>query len=99
MISKEEVKHIASLARLNLTQEEMIKIEKELSSIISYIDQLKEVDISKAQPLTYVNIGRGKIREDKAEKFNVESIIKLVEAFSREEKGYLKVKPVFKDKK
>jgi len=41
MISKEEVKHIAKLARLGLTEKEVGKYQKELSSILDYIEKLK----------------------------------------------------------
>jgi len=43
-ISQDQVRHIAKLARLHLTDEEVSKFAGELSSIFSYIDQLNEVD-------------------------------------------------------
>lgn len=42
MISKEEVKHIAKLARLELTDEEINKMQKDLSEILGYFDLLKK---------------------------------------------------------
>lgn len=46
MITKEEVQHIAKLARLGLTENEIEKFRKELSSILDYVEKLKEVDVS-----------------------------------------------------
>ena len=46
MLSKEEIKHIANLARLELSEEEEEKYSKQLSSVLSYIDKLAELDIS-----------------------------------------------------
>ena len=46
MISKEEVKHIAKLARLGLTEKEREKMQKELSSILDYIEKLGDEDKS-----------------------------------------------------
>lgn len=43
MISKEEVKHIAKLARLELTEKEIEKMQKDLSSILDYFDLLKKI--------------------------------------------------------
>ncbi len=43
-LTKDEVRHIAKLARLNLSEEEVEKFTKELSSILDYVDQLQEVD-------------------------------------------------------
>ena len=41
MISKDEVRHIAKLARLELTESETAKMQKDLSSILDYFDLLK----------------------------------------------------------
>jgi len=46
MISKKEVKHIAGLGRLQLTEKEVIKMQKELSVILDYFNLLKELDPS-----------------------------------------------------
>jgi len=53
MISKEEVQHIAKLARLGLTEKEIKKFQKELSSILDYIEKLKEVDVSSIEPTSH----------------------------------------------
>ncbi|MGD0577148.1 MAG: Asp-tRNA(Asn)/Glu-tRNA(Gln) amidotransferase subunit GatC [Candidatus Staskawiczbacteria bacterium] len=42
MISKEEVQHIAKLARLELTEKETEKMQKDLSVILEYFDLLKK---------------------------------------------------------
>jgi len=42
MISKEEVQHIAKLARLELTETEVTKMQKDLSAILDYFDLLKK---------------------------------------------------------
>lgn len=47
MISKDEVKHIAKLARLELTEEEVEKMQKDLSSILDYFEMLKKPPQSK----------------------------------------------------
>ena len=42
MISKEEVEHIAKLARLDLTEAEVKKMQKDLSAILDYFNLLKK---------------------------------------------------------
>jgi aspartyl/glutamyl-tRNA(Asn/Gln) amidotransferase C subunit len=42
MISKEEVQNIAKLARLELTEKEIEKIQKDLSAILDYFNLLKK---------------------------------------------------------
>jgi aspartyl-tRNA(Asn)/glutamyl-tRNA(Gln) amidotransferase subunit C len=46
----EEVKHVARLARLRLSPEELETMRVELSHILGYIDMLKEVDVSDVPP-------------------------------------------------
>ena len=50
MISKDEVKHIAKLARLELTEKEIIKMQKDMSVILDYFDLLKKAPKVKEQP-------------------------------------------------
>jgi len=45
MLTIEEVKHIAHLARLNLSAAELKQYSVELSKVLSYVDQLRQVDI------------------------------------------------------
>lgn len=46
MISEEKVKHIANLAKLNVTEEEMNKYQKQLTDILTEIDKILKVDIA-----------------------------------------------------
>lgn len=51
-ISKKEVMHIARLARIELTEEEISKFEKELSEILTFVEELNEVDAKGVKPMT-----------------------------------------------
>jgi len=53
-LSREEIKHIANLARLELTPEELDKYGEQLSAVLSYIDQLQEVDVNGVEPTAQV---------------------------------------------
>lgn len=48
MISKEEVKHIAKLARLELTEKETEKMQKDMSAILDYFNLLKKAPKAEA---------------------------------------------------
>jgi len=52
-LSLEEVRRIASLARLRLSPEEERTFAVQLSAILSYVDQLKELDVSGIEPMTH----------------------------------------------
>jgi aspartyl-tRNA(Asn)/glutamyl-tRNA(Gln) amidotransferase subunit C len=47
MISKEQVKHVATLARLKIDDKEADQYSAELSKVLGYIDQLNEVAVVK----------------------------------------------------
>lgn len=96
MISKEEVKHIAKLARLGLTEPEIEKFQKELSSILDYIEKLKEVDIKNAEPTSHTLKIENVFREDVAKKLDIEKVKKLIKAFPERENTFLKVKSIFR---
>lgn len=68
MISKEQVKHIAKLARLSLTEQEIKKFQKELSDTLDYINILKELNVEKIKPTSQVTGLNNVYREDKAGK-------------------------------
>lgn len=53
-ISKEQVKHVAELSRLAITDEEAEKLTEELRGIINYAEQLNELDTSNVEPTTHV---------------------------------------------
>ena len=65
-ISKEEVKHVANLARLAISEEETEKLQKQLDSIITFAEQLNELDTENVEPTTHVLHMKNVLREDKA---------------------------------
>ena len=46
MITPAEIKHLANLARIKLTDDDMASLVTEFDSILGYIDQLKKADVS-----------------------------------------------------
>jgi aspartyl-tRNA(Asn)/glutamyl-tRNA(Gln) amidotransferase subunit C len=63
-ISKEQVEHVAHLARLNLTEEEKIQMTKDMEAIIEFADQINELDISDVEPTAHVIPINNVFRED-----------------------------------
>jgi len=97
MISKKDVKHIAKLARLGLSEKEMEKMEKELSSILEYFEKLKEVDVSKIEPTFHSVPIENVMREDEINAKRETQSAKLLYLAPETKDGYLKVKSIFKD--
>ncbi len=53
-ISKEEIEHIASLARLSLSEKEKELFGSQLSSILNYMEKLNELDTKDIEPTSHV---------------------------------------------
>jgi aspartyl-tRNA(Asn)/glutamyl-tRNA(Gln) amidotransferase subunit C len=54
MIDREQVLHIARLARLRLTEDEVERMSKELSGILGHVETLGELDLEDVDPTTHV---------------------------------------------
>ena len=63
-ISKNEVLHVAHLARLTLTVEELEKMTGQLDNILSYVDKLSELDTTNIAPTSHVFSVSNAFRED-----------------------------------
>lgn len=51
-LSREETAHVAWLARLALTDDELDRFAGQLSAVLSHIDKLREVDVTGVEPMT-----------------------------------------------
>ncbi len=54
-LSREDVLKLARLARLKLSEDEITKYQLELSSILSFVEQLKTIELSGYEPTNQVN--------------------------------------------
>ena len=64
-LSSKEVRHVAELARIGLSDEEVKKFEKQLSAILDFVGKLQEIDTSKIEPLSQTTGLRNVFREDR----------------------------------
>ena len=96
MISKEEVEKIAKLARLSLTSEEYLMMQKDLSSILDYINLLKKAKHQSNQKPHGSKSGEVKesLREDEAKSLSTETIEKLLKEVPDKKERYIKVKAI-----
>ncbi len=63
-ITKQEVEHVASLARLNLSEEELERMTGQLDTILSYVAKLDELDTDGVAPTTHAFSINNAFRED-----------------------------------
>ncbi|PAV28003.1 Asp-tRNA(Asn)/Glu-tRNA(Gln) amidotransferase GatCAB subunit C [Virgibacillus profundi] len=68
-ITKDQVKHVAHLARLAVTEEDVEKLTDDLSAIIGYAEQLNELDTENVEPTTHVLDLKNVMRKDEPKKW------------------------------
>ena len=54
MIDREQVLHVARLARLRLTEEEVERMADELSNILGHVERINELDLDGVAPTSHV---------------------------------------------
>ena len=63
-ISRDDVQHVAHLARLHLTDDEVDRMQTQLSNILDAIETLRDVDTSHVGPTASVILLENVMRED-----------------------------------
>ena len=64
MIDREEVLHVARLARLALEEDELEPMARELSAVLDHIAKIGELDLSDVPPTSHVVELTGRLRPD-----------------------------------
>ncbi len=64
MVSEDEVKKIAKLARLDIERESIPVVTAHLNSILEYVDRLKEVNTSGVEAMSHVSESTNVLRSD-----------------------------------
>ncbi len=63
-ITRKEVEHVANLARLKLSEEELATMTGQLDTILSYVAKLDELDTDGVEPTTHAFSITNAFRED-----------------------------------
>ena len=91
MITTQEIKHLADLARIEMTDAEAEKMTKEVDSILEYVGQIKEVSGDSVQTVPKL---RNVMREDVATNKPEEYTEALLQNAPSREGNHLKVKKI-----
>ena len=76
-VSKEDVKHIASLSRLEFTDEELEKYTKNMADIVDFANSLASLDVSNVEPTNHILDIKNVFRKDEVKpSFDREEILK-----------------------
>ena len=63
-ITKDEVKHVAHLARLDFSEAEQEKFTSQLNDILMYMEKLNEVDTAGVEPMSHAIALNNAFRDD-----------------------------------
>lgn len=96
MLTKNQVQHIAKLARLGLTEAEIEKFTKDLSRILEYVSELQQVDTKDIEPIAHITGLENAMRDDDRKGAIAQSTPELlIDQAPQREDGYWKVPAVF----
>jgi aspartyl-tRNA(Asn)/glutamyl-tRNA(Gln) amidotransferase subunit C len=97
-LSEEDVKHIAKLANLTLTQIEITKFQTQLSAILGYVDQLQQVNTDGVEETSQVTGLTNVFHQDNFDTQQTLSQEKATKASSHKKNNYFEVPAVIKKK-
>jgi|YelNatPaOPRAMG01_1025707.scaffolds.fasta_scaffold13745_4 aspartyl-tRNA(Asn)/glutamyl-tRNA(Gln) amidotransferase subunit C len=92
MIDKEQVKHIAKLARLHLKEKEISFFQVELSKILDHIAKIQKLDLKDVKPTLFPTTLCNIFRKDLPKK---EEFEKNLLPFLEEKERFLEIPPIF----
>ena len=94
-LTTEEVRHVAELAKLSLSDEEVAQYTEQLSAILDYADLLSDIDTSGVPPTPYVLPLQNMMRTDEAAPSltNDEALANAPDS----EDGFFRVRAVFEE--
>lgn len=99
MISKEEVKKIAGLARIEISEDQVGKYQVELSAILDFVGQLSEADTSGAETIRQILNLENMVRKDEDKNLIDQNIGgELVSQAPENKDGYVEVPEILKGK-
>ena len=89
-LSKEQVEHIAELARIGISEEEKEKFQKDLGAVLDYVDKLEGVDVADVEPTAHITGLENETRPDENGSSHAD-VKALVDMAPETKDGYVKV--------
>lgn len=97
-ITADDVKHVATLAKITLTEEEIKKFTPQLTKIIDFVSELSEVDTKEVEPTSQTT---GLTNVTGSDLVSVENVLTQDEALSGTDathNGYFKVSAILSER-
>lgn len=95
MLNVKEIKHVASLARIGVTEEDIEKYQKDLSSILDYFKELEEINTDAVEEIGHITGSFNNMKDDKVVETSEKERDDIMKNAPDERDGQFKVKAVF----
>ncbi|MCR3956405.1 MAG: Asp-tRNA(Asn)/Glu-tRNA(Gln) amidotransferase subunit GatC [Gudongella sp.] len=64
MITREQIVHIAGMAKLKFTDQELDEFEEKFGQVMGFVEKIKEVDTENVEPTFTINDEEGTMKEN-----------------------------------
>jgi len=95
MLTVDEIKHIALLARIGIKEEEIEKYRKDLSAVLDFFHELETVDTTNVSPIGHITGMMNRARLDQSVDFEQKGKDRIMKNVPETKDGFVKVKSVF----
>jgi aspartyl-tRNA(Asn)/glutamyl-tRNA(Gln) amidotransferase subunit C len=95
LLNNEEVKKIANLSRIEISEEEANKYSTELSAILDFVGKLNEADTENIEPIAHITGAKNVTREDRVIEYDEGTKDSIINNFPEKKERFDKVKAVF----
>ena len=96
-LTKQEVKHIAKLAKLDISEKEVEKFKRQLSNVINYVGELNEVDTKNTEPTSQTTGLLDIKREDVIDQKDSLTVDEALSGTDKTHNGYFKVSAILEE--
>jgi len=95
MLSEEEVKKVALLSRIGLTEEEILKYQHDMSAVFDFFRELETLSTDDVEPIGHITGRSDVMRSDMCEDFGDTGRQALLDNVPAKKDGFVKVRSVF----
>jgi aspartyl-tRNA(Asn)/glutamyl-tRNA(Gln) amidotransferase subunit C len=90
-----DITHVAKLARIGLKDDELKKMELELSAILGFVEKLKGAEIENVKPMAGGTSLFNIVRDDELRPTDPNARNRILDNFPKRKGDYIEIPPVF----
>jgi aspartyl-tRNA(Asn)/glutamyl-tRNA(Gln) amidotransferase subunit C len=78
MLSLDQIRRVADLARLELSEAEIVAMQHELNGILALVDQMGAVDTEGVEPMSHPQAAMQRLRDDRVSEADQRSLFQSI---------------------